>query len=115
MELTPSLLPQTVPRVLGTYGGQSEGPLMLCLGGIHGNEPAGVVAAQRVIDLLRSRHPPLRGELIALTGNRAALLRRCRYLEQDLNRVWFADRIAAFQKGTWETPLGPDVPSFKEW
>ncbi|NOT53631.1 MAG: aspartoacylase [Deltaproteobacteria bacterium] len=109
-----SSLPRTLPRVLGTYGGRSEGPLVLCLGGIHGNEPAGVVAAQRVLAVLGSQQPPFRGELLALVGNRAALLRRCRYLEQDLNRVWFADRIAALQQGTGDTPLGPEDTEQRE-
>jgi succinylglutamate desuccinylase len=49
MEANPLPLPQDVPRVLGTYGGTTAGPLVICLGGIHGNEPAGVLAAQRVV------------------------------------------------------------------
>lgn len=88
-----------VPRVLGTYGGTSDGPLVICLGGIHGNEPAGVCAVQRVLGWLATQQPAFRGELVALSGNRAALLQRCRYLDQDLNRLWSAKRVTALRSG----------------
>lgn len=70
------------------------GPLLLVLGGIHGNEPAGVLAARTVIgELLRTR-PPFRGRLVALAGNLGALRVGRRYVERDLNRAWTADELA---------------------
>ena len=33
---------------------RSPGPLVICIGGMHGNEPAGVFAAQRVVRALKS-------------------------------------------------------------
>jgi succinylglutamate desuccinylase len=86
--------------MLGTYGGHSDGPLVICLGGIHGNEPAGVVAAQRVLQWLSTNRPAFRGELVALSGNRGALLCRCRYVAHDLNRLWSDERVAALRQGT---------------
>lgn len=107
-------LPQDLPRVLGTYGGHTDGPLVICLGGIHGNEPAGVIAAQRVLEWLHTHQPPFRGELLALAGNRAALLNKTRYLAQDLNRVWSLERISAFRAGTWKEPAGPEDEEQRE-
>ncbi len=108
MDAHPLLLPQDVPRVLGTYGGTTAGPLVICLGGIHGNEPAGVLAAQRVMQWLHVHQPSFRGALFALSGNRAALRCRCRYVEQDLNRMWSEDRITALRNGRTTTLSGPE-------
>ncbi|MGE0826250.1 MAG: succinylglutamate desuccinylase/aspartoacylase family protein [Candidatus Binatia bacterium] len=101
-------LPPDLPRVLGAYGGQLDGPLFICLAGIHGNEPAGIFAAQRVLQALHERRPRFCGEFVALAGNRAALLQQRRYLEQDLNRVWFSDRITALRTRFKADCLGPE-------
>ena len=36
-------------RVIGRYEGERPGPLMVCIGGVHGNEPAGVVALEELM------------------------------------------------------------------
>ncbi|WP_420458385.1 succinylglutamate desuccinylase/aspartoacylase family protein [Neolewinella sp.] len=81
------------PRVIGHYIGEERGPLVVAIGGIHGNEPAGVLALEQLFDLLREE--PLvnpgfsfRGELLALRGNLAALRSGHRYIDTDLNRIW---------------------------
>jgi succinylglutamate desuccinylase len=77
-----------VQRVLGDWSGVESGPLFFVFGGLHGNEYAGVVAAQRVLTTLRDQRPPLRGRFLALAGNLHALEGDVRYLEHDLNRIW---------------------------
>ena len=81
------------PRRLGSYGGDTAGPLVIGIGGMHGNEPAGVFALQDVLRRLHSRRLPFRGKLLALTGNRAALARGCRYIDEDFNRLWGSERL----------------------
>lgn len=81
------------PRLLGSYGGDTPGPLVIGIGGMHGNEPAGVFALQDVLHSLHSRRPSFRGKLLALTGNRAALTRGCRYIDEDFNRLWVSERL----------------------
>ncbi len=81
------------PRLLGSYGGDTPGPLVIGIGGMHGNEPAGVVALQQVLHSLHARRLPFRGKLLALSGNRAALARGCRYIDEDFNRLWEPERI----------------------
>ena len=81
------------PRRLGSYGGDTAGPLVIGIGGMHGNEPAGVFALQDVLRSLHSRRLPFRGKLLALTGNRAALARGCRYIDEDFNRLWGSERL----------------------
>ncbi len=72
-----------------------DGPLMLCTGAIHGNEPAGVLALERVLAELEARPGGFRGRLVGLAGNLAALERRTRYLDVDLNRAWLPERLEA--------------------
>ena len=36
-------------RVIGRYEGERPGPLMVCIGGVHGNELAGVVALEELM------------------------------------------------------------------
>ena len=77
-----------LPRVLGSYSSNSAGPLLLTVGGVHGNEPSGVEAARRVLASLAQRKPLMRGRFVGLTGNIAALQRGLRFQVEDLNRIW---------------------------
>ena len=114
--MAPDTLPvsPSIPRVLGTYDGQNAGPLLICIGGMHGNEPAGVIAAQRVLQRLHTQQPPFRGEFVALAGNRAALARCCRYVAEDFNRVWFPERLATLRQASSEKSLGPEEAEQRE-
>jgi predicted deacylase len=92
--IDPQAATDDIPREIGRYGGRTAGPLVICIGGMHGNEPAGVFAAQRVLRELEAIAPPFSGTLVALAGNRGALARGCRYIDEDFNRMWLAERIA---------------------
>jgi len=81
-------------RELGRVVGQEAGPTLVAIAGMHGNEPAGIVAARRVLRRLESGGITLRGELIVLAGNLEALRRGARYQTKDLNRQWTDARIA---------------------
>lgn len=83
-----------VERVLGqAAGGRQGGPLCLVTAGLHGNEPAGILALQRVFARLAG--VPLRGRFVALSGNRGGLARGVRFVDEDMNRVWSGARVAA--------------------
>ena len=86
-------------RIIGSYEGQAEGVLLIATGGIHGNEPAGVEALETVFTLLEREaivNPDFefRGKLMGLRGNLAALRKKERYLDLDLNRIWIPAQIA---------------------
>lgn len=81
-------------RWLGAYEGQLPGPTVVVVGGIHGNEPSGVIATQHVLHELRRRKVAMRGRLLGLAGNIRALAENVRYLTRDLNRRWFPDHLA---------------------
>jgi len=82
-------------RVLGRHVGPLPGPTLVVCGGLHGNEPAGALAAQRVSAALDNLSLPLRGEWMAISGNVAALRQEKRFLATDLNRCWTEPEIRA--------------------
>ena len=86
-------------RVIDQLSGAEAGPTLLLVGGVHGNEPAGVNAARRVLGRLRAAGAGVAGEVVALTGNMRALAAGRRYLVRDLNRQWTPERIAAARAG----------------
>jgi succinylglutamate desuccinylase len=75
-------------REVGRYDSGLAGPLFVAVGGLHGNEPAGISAAEAVLERLLREGPTMRGRFVALRGNRAALGACQRYIERDLNRIW---------------------------
>lgn len=89
---------ERVPRaaarhLIGRVEGRSPGPVLICLGGIHGNEPAGVQALEQVASRLQDYRGSIRGRWVALSGNLTALSAGRRYMERDLNRVWIRDSL----------------------
>jgi succinylglutamate desuccinylase len=82
-----------VPRELGRVEAAEPGPTLICLGGLHGNEPAGVLAIDRVLKQIFQRSEGLRGRLIGLTGNITALAAGRRFVRHDLNRIWRPSRV----------------------
>lgn len=86
--------PAASERLVGRYRGGEEGPLLVCVGGIHGNEPAGVEALRRVLGRLADERPVFRGEVVGVAGNLEALSRSTRFVDEDLNRIWTLERVA---------------------
>jgi len=77
-----------LPRVLGDLVGQLAGPSVVIVGGLHGNEPAGIMAGRQVAAELRERGIPLRGRVVFLSGNRQASAAGLRFVRRDLDRGW---------------------------
>jgi len=75
-------------RILGLFEGEEKGPLVVLLGGMHGNEVAGVKAIQEVFRVLDEGHIHIKGKIVGLIGNLRALEEHKRFIDYDLNRVW---------------------------
>lgn len=84
-----------LPRVLGVHPAHApaRGRLLLVVGGVHGNEPAGVRAIRAVFAEIERRKLAVRGRLVGLVGNARALAQGKRYLASDLNRLWTDERL----------------------
>jgi len=87
-------------RLLGDCSRGVRGPLLIVTGGVHGNEPSGVEALERVFAELERTRAPLRGRFVGLCGNLASLERGARYVDEDLNRLWTTERVDASRGGT---------------
>ena len=105
---------QEFQRRLGRYTTGRPGPTIVVCGGLHGNEPAGALAARRVLEQLERERPPLRGELVAVAGNLAALAAGRRYLAVDLNRVWQPDHIHSVRNGGARNPEQEELRALLE-
>jgi len=79
---------------MGRASGPEPGPLLMVVAGLHGNEPAGVEAVDRVLGRLQAVGMA-RGDLVALIGNRAALAQGSRFMDRDLNRGWIEHSLPA--------------------
>jgi succinylglutamate desuccinylase len=86
---------RTFERFLGRLRGSAAGPTAILSGGVHGNEPAGALAAERVLTHLHATDAAIRGEILAVAGNLEALSVDRRYVHQDLNRAWTTEKIDA--------------------
>ncbi len=93
------------PRLLGKLEGAAPGPTLIVIGGLHGNEPAGVLGLVRLLEDFTERSLALRrGRLVALVGNRRALRHNRRFLRHDLNRHWQPERVTSLQLRAAEEP-----------
>ena len=80
-------------RIIGELGGKEKGPLIILIGGLHGNELTGIKAIERVFKKIEDDKLEIRGKIIGLKGNRKAIEKKERYIDYDLNRCWTAEHI----------------------
>ncbi len=85
-------------RIIDRYQGEERGPLLLVLGSIHGNEPAGTLALQELFSMLKKepeKNPEFcfYGKLVGIRGNLRAIENNQRFIKKDLNRQWTLENI----------------------
>lgn len=102
-------------RIIGSYTGDTEGPLLICIGGIHGNEPAGIVAIDEVLQWLENQKLNFpnfnyRGAFLGLKGNLEAIRQKKRFIDRDLNRMLSPEEINQFRS----QPAGLHLQEEKE-
>jgi len=88
-----------IERIIGNIKGDPEGPTIIFVGGIHGNEPSGVFALQQVLETLQKTAVPVKGNIYALGGNLPALEKNERFQKQDLNRIWTRENVQHLVNG----------------
>jgi succinylglutamate desuccinylase len=80
-------------RCIGRYSQNIDGPLLVAIGAMHGNEPAGVSAIQTVFEMLEHEKKikpafEFKGTFLGLIGNLKAFEQKRRFIDKDLNRSW---------------------------
>tara|TARA_R110002020_G_scaffold41713_4_gene122748 strand:+ start:1508 stop:2452 length:945 start_codon:yes stop_codon:yes gene_type:complete len=100
---TKTLDKENLTRVIGEYPAeptnQTPGPYLLISGGVHGNEPSGVLALQRVFKRLLKDKPILKGKIVGVAGNIVALKKGVRLIDKDLNRVCTLENEKQLKEG----------------
>lgn len=89
-------------RIIGKYSSNKNGALFFITAGVHGNEPSGVQALERVFEELEKTRPEIEGTIVGVAGNKTALARNERFIEEDLNRTWKEESIENGKKDTHE-------------
>ncbi len=97
--------------VIGWVQGRLDGPLLLCIGGLHGNEPAGVRALEAIAGKVRERRDVLAGDFVAIVGNIPALAAGRRFMAYDLNRAWTPVHVEALRSRSRTESNDPVVHS----
>lgn len=87
-------------RLIGSVNGSAKGPTVVALAGMHGNEQAGVRALQQVFGIIDDIQSSFRGKLWGVRANLPALDQQVRYVDEDMNRLWFPSIICKIK----ETP-----------
>lgn len=82
-------------HVIGSYVGDPNGPTLIVIGGVHGNEPAGVLALSNLSGELVRLENNLKGRVYFLAGNTRALRKGKRFIYADLNRSWTAKTMSS--------------------
>lgn len=89
-------------RIIGSIEGDPDGPTVVVLAGMHGNEPAGVNASANILEKLQGVQPAIDGRLLFIRANLRALERGVRYIDEDMNRLWFPSIIEDLRSKTEE-------------
>lgn len=85
---------ENLNRLIGSYPpGKYQDPLVIGIGGLHGNEPSGVSAMQNIFDRLNEDEIPVNGKFVGLAGNLPALKNNTRYIDEDMNRIFSERKI----------------------
>lgn len=92
----------SVDRIIGHIKGSKPGPTTIFVGGIHGNEPAGVFGLQKVFNKLQEDGVEIAGNFYAIAGNLWALERGERFQRYDLNRLWTGKAMSVIDNGSFE-------------
>jgi succinylglutamate desuccinylase len=84
-------------RLIGRFDGGQSGNLVIVLGALHGNEPAGVHALRTVFQQLNAQAENLsfQGRFVGFIGNVRAFQKQIRYVSKDMNRQFTIQKIAA--------------------
>ncbi|MFK8104728.1 MAG: succinylglutamate desuccinylase/aspartoacylase family protein [Saprospiraceae bacterium] len=105
-------------RIIGRYTGTEKGPLLICFGGMHGNEPAGILALEAIFKILatepdRNKNFKFKGRILGLRGNLRAMQAKKRFILKDLNRQWTIENVTRI-KATPERLLEAEDLEIKE-
>ena len=94
---------------LTTLVGELPGPTVTIMGGVHGNEPSGVIAIREVLTTLSLK----RGKVHFIIANLNAIKQNVRFTEMNMNRAFKAENLLADgQQNTYERRRALEIMPF---
>lgn len=78
-----------LPPYIHHFPGNAAGPCVVIMGGVHGNEKAGVQIIEKLKKTLGEEQ--INGEIYLIIGNPRAILKGERFINYDLNRLFGGD------------------------
>ncbi len=75
-------------HLIAAFSGKPDGPTLIVVGGLHGNEAGGVTALTNLSEQLGKMTEKINGRIYFLAGNTRALAKGVRFIDCDLNRSW---------------------------
>jgi succinylglutamate desuccinylase len=90
-------------HLIGEFVDDADGPTLIVVGSLHGNEPSGMIALSEAARKLEQFSGQFRGRVYFLAGNSRALEQGARFIGADLNRHWTAGNI---KKNRCPVPAG---------
>lgn len=89
-------------RIIGEINSGNPGPMIIALAGVHGNEPTGIKAIQHVLRKLKISENHFKGSFIGIRGNLEALSKGERFIDEDMNRIWFTSILDKIRRTPFE-------------
>ena len=86
----------SINRLICKIEGTQNGPTLVFFSGIHGNETAGVFALDEALNKIKPEQ--VKGTVYGISGNLKALKLNQRYIDEDLNRIWFEQNLKTLKK-----------------
>ncbi|BBM83585.1 succinylglutamate desuccinylase/aspartoacylase domain-containing protein [Candidatus Uabimicrobium amorphum] len=99
-------------RVITHVKSDKEGPIVIAMSGLHGNEPAGVIALEKFGKQLQKIN--FKGEFVGIAGHLKALSLNKRYINRDLNRIWHMENVEKIRAKSIEEITCPEEKEQKE-
>jgi succinylglutamate desuccinylase len=82
-------------HLIAAFCGKADGPTLIVVGGLHGNEAGGVIALSNLSRQLHEIADQINGRVYFVAGNTRALARGVRFIDYDLNRSWTAKNLSS--------------------
>jgi succinylglutamate desuccinylase len=105
---------EALKHCIGDVKGHINGPTIVAVAGIHGNEPTGVEAIEYLIDQLEPNKEFLKGRFIGLRGNLKALEKNVRFVDEDMNRLWVTSMLDKIRRTPFEDLKSSERKEVKE-
>jgi succinylglutamate desuccinylase len=101
-------------RTIGRIDGSEDGPTIIIFAGIHGNEPAGIEALEKLFSNLEDQEKYFKGKVVGVRANERALLEGVRFVDEDMNRIWFPSIIDKIKRTPSESLKSSERKEIKE-